>query len=449
MRFLQSELHICTLHLKSKLLRAFVTILILLLAWPAIYRGIRTFLADRIFRGEQTVESYSQAILYDPANAVLWWNRGRLQHYSLSGVDIPKAIQDYEKALALNRRLSQAWVDLADCYEKTGRYAEAEAALENAFSTHTYSPLIRWQAGNFFLRRGDLPRMYECLKLASEYDIEKLVPAIELSWKADPDHLGILEKLVPDNPPANLRYLQFLAGRDELDIARPVWSRVKKNNIPGAMEYRVSQVFAYIDRLLVHGRIEEAHGVWMDALRKAGEGLTGTPSGSKASVTQKQAENLVWNGSFENEILQGGFDWRFPEMEEVEFRIDLSERMEGLKSLKLTFKDANISFAHLSQIVPILKPGKYQLDYFLRTEGLTTDKAPYFFIQGYPGVEAESLRTDPFPASTPWRKAAIVFAAKEGCKAVQLILRRDFSSKFDNQINGSLWLDGISIHAID
>jgi tetratricopeptide (TPR) repeat protein len=449
MDFLQIEPHICKLNLKSALVRAIATIIILMLVGSAIYRSVKIFSADRIIRSEQTVESYSRAILHDPTDAALWWHRGRLQHYSIDRADIPKAIQDYQRALALNKRLPQAWVDLADCYERTGRNSEAEAALENAFSTRAYSPLIRWQAGNFFLRRGNLPRMYECFKLASEYDIEKLIPAIDLSWKADSDHSGILERLVPNTLPANLRYLQFLAGRDELDLARVVWSRIQKNEVPDAFDYRASQVFPYIDRLLAFNRIEEAQSVWNNALLKAGEGLSNSLMAVEAPMNPKLPSNLVWNGSFEKEILQGGFDWRFPDMKEAQFRIDSSDRIEGIKSLKLTFRDANISFAHFSQIIPMLTPGNYQLDYFLRTEGLTTDKTPYWVIQGYPDPAKAFYQTDPFPPSTPWRKASLVFAVKEGCKAVQLILRRDLSSKFDNQIKGSLWLDGISIHAID
>jgi tetratricopeptide (TPR) repeat protein len=58
-------------------------------------------------------------------------------------------VGDYRQALLLNPRLSQAWVDLADCDERTGKFNEAEAALEQAFTTHTYSPLIRWQAATF------------------------------------------------------------------------------------------------------------------------------------------------------------------------------------------------------------------------------------------------------------------------------------------------------------
>jgi len=428
--------------------RIIFTVIILALVTPAIYRSYRIFRADRIVRAEQTFESYSRALQYDPANATLWWHRGRLRHYSVGVVDISQAISDYQKALSLNPRLSQAWVDLADCYERTERYADAEEALNNALATNTYSPIMRWQAGNFFLRRGNLSRMYECFKMASEYDPEKLGIAVDIAWKVDTDHTGILQKLVPDKLSANLRYFDFLVSRDELDLARAGWERVLKNDIPPESEFKVSSSFACIDRLLAKSRVEEAERIWDEALQKAGSGLRDTRIvKEEPGVGASGSPDLVWNGSFENEILRGGFDWRYPNLQDVQFQVDSNNRMEGLKSLRVTFGSTNISFSHLSQIVPIPNPGSYILDFYVRTEGLTTDQTPYVAIQGYPEGPGASLRTDRFPESTPWKKMSFPFVVKENCRAIQLILRRDPSSKFDNQIKGSLWLDGMSIHA--
>jgi hypothetical protein len=371
-----------------------------------------------------------------------------LRHYSVGVVDISQAISDYQKALSLNPRLSQAWVDLADCYERTERYADAEEALDRALATHTYSPVTRWQAGNYFLRRGNLPRMYECFKMDSEYDPEKLGIAMDIAWKVDAGRAGILRKLVPDKLSANLRYLDFLLSRDELDLARAAWERVLKNDIPPESEFKVGLSFGYIDHLLARSRVEEAERVWDEALQKAGSGLRDTrileqePGGRQAG-----SGNLVWNGSFANEILHGGFDWRYPGMQDVQFQVEPNKGMEGANCLRVTFGGTNISFSHLSQIVPIPSPGSYVLDLYLRTEGLTTDQTPYILIKGYPEGSGASLRTDPFPESTGWKKMSCPFVVKENCKAIQFVLRRDPSSKFDNQIKGSLWLGGISIQA--
>jgi tetratricopeptide (TPR) repeat protein len=439
-----------TLDTKSLVCRIIVSIAVVALFTPVIYAGYRAFKADWIVRDRQTVEAYSQALKYNPSNPVLWWYRGRLRHYSVDSVNIPDAVRDYEMALSMNPRLGQAWVDLADCYERAGNDDAAEAALEKAFAIRTYSPVIRWQAGNFFLRRGKLGKMYECFKRASEFDKNKLGIAMDIAWKADPNHQEVLQKLIPDDMQSNLNYLAFLLGKNELDLARPAWQRCLQNEAQAEIPFKVSIANDYIDRLQIRNRIAEALQIWDDALAKSGFTPQDTrrPAESNKGNSPKPI-NLVWNGSFESEMIRGGFDWRYPaDSPETQFRIDLDNRVEGLKSLCVKFGGANLSFTNLRQIVPVFEPGAYVLDYYLRTDGLTTDQTPYLSIQGYPDASGAAARGDKFPATSAWSKISAPFNVKENCKAIELILRRDPSSKFDNKLEGSLWLDGVSIYRV-
>jgi tetratricopeptide (TPR) repeat protein len=448
MRLIKLEKDGIVLDTKPLICHILFSVAVAVLLAPAIYDRYRAFMADWIVRDRQTIDAYSQALKYNSSNPTLWWHRGRLCHYSVNAVNIPDAISNYKKALSLNPRLSQAWVDLADCYERTGNDDAAEAALEKAFETRTYSPLMRWQAGNFFLRRGKINKMYECFKLASERDKDKLGIAIELAWKADPDRRQILPKLIPDDIQSNLSYLNFLVGKGELDLARPVWNRCLQNNIPSSFSFKASIANDYIDHLLVKNRIAEALPIWDSALAKAGCATQDIKRAAENRMgNSHKPANLVWNGSFENEAIRGGFDWRYPDdSPEMQFLIDLDNRVEGLKSLRIRFGGANLSFAHLSQIVPVFEPGMYDLDFFLRTDGLTTDQTPYLSIQGYPDASYAVGGSGKFPATSAWSKVTVPFAIKDGCKAIQLILKRDPSKKFDNKLKGALWLDGIAIY---
>jgi hypothetical protein len=422
--------------------RILYSLIVLAVLGPALYCAYGIFRADRIARTDKTIGGFTRAIRYDPSNATLWWQRGRLHHYSVEAANPSLAAEDYIKALSLNPRLGEAWADLADCYDQQGRYAEAEAAFEKAFAVRRFSPLIRWKAGNFYLRRLNLPRMYECFKLACEFDPQKLDIAMDVSWKIDSEQDQILQKLIPDTLDANLRYLQFLMARDAVELAAPVWKRFIKNTIPAGAELRPAAAFSYIDRLLGRKRIPEALRVWDDILRKTQFGL------SDARGSAKDPENLVWNGSFENEILRGGFDWRSQEGPSIQFRVDTTNRMEGLKSLHVQFEGENIGASFLYQIVPIFEAGAHQLDLFLRTKDLTTDQTPFVLIQGYPDGAAVSVRSDGFPPSSEWSKISVPFAVDSGCKAIVLALHRNRSSKFDNAIKGELWIDGVVLRRV-
>jgi tetratricopeptide (TPR) repeat protein len=425
---------------KSPGARIIFSVLLALVAIPAIYQSYRILRADRIALSGETISNYTHALHYDPSNAQLWWKRGRLRHYSVEKVELELALQDYRTALNLNPRIGQAWVDLADVYDRLGRTSEAESALEKAFEVHTYSPIIRWQAGNFFLRRGNLAKMYECFKIACQYDVSKMGLATELAWKIDPDHAQILHKLVPDTLPANMDYLNCLVGKDALDLAQPVWQRCLKNEIPPDYELKPSSTFSYINNLLAKNRANEALQVWDEILRKTGTGMSD-------SRWKSAGQNLVWNGSFENEILRGGLDWRYQDVPELKFQIDVENRLDGLKSLMVSFGNANISDGNLYQIVPVTAPGNYILDFYIQTKDLTTDQMPYLSIQGYPETNCASAQSDFFPSTTSWIKLSLPFTVKEGCKAVRLALMRNRSTKFDNRINGSLWLDEIVVRS--
>lgn len=439
-----------TVEMPGIISRFFLSALMLALIYIPLHRAWAIVTANRLVLKEATAENFSRAIRYDPSNSELWWLHGRLRHYGIDSIDIPGAIADYRQALHLNPRVGQAWLDLADCYEQLGESDKAEKALQNALRVWTYSPQTRWQAGNFYLMRGNLDKMYECFKMACQYDPGKLGIAIQMAWKVDPNHEAIYGKLIPDQLPHRLAYLDFLVSQDELDLARAAWEGSLASPAPAAFVFKVSLVFSYLDRLLARNRVEDALRVWQEALQKSGSDLMDSRIDRTDALAQPGPDvNLVWNGSFENEILRGGLDWRFPDSQEFEFHPDLEDPMDGLRSLKLIFAGTNINFFHFSQIIPTPAPGGYQLEFYVKTNNLTTDQRPFILIQGFPDPQNAGTRSDMFPESSPWKKYSIPFTVKAGGKAVQLMLRRELSKKFDNQIKGTLWLDKFSVRKLD
>jgi tetratricopeptide (TPR) repeat protein len=427
----------------SKSARCCVILAILGLASILLHRSSRIFIADRIVRGDPSFEGFSKAIRFDPGNAEHWWNRGKTQHYTVGAVNLDQAISDYRHALFLNPRIGQAWTDLADCLERTGRYDEAETAIRNALKFRPHSPITRWQAGNYFLRRGNLEGMYENFRVSCLYDREKLDIATHIAWQMESDRSRILTKLIPDDLAGNLSYVQFLAGRDELDLGIAAWKRAIANEIPPDSEFRIDSSFLLIDRLLAMSRFEDSLRIWDDTLVKAGTGLRDQRFEGKKQAAESL--NLIWNGSFESEIRRGGLDWRLADIPESKITLDLQDRIEGLKSLKISFSGANLGSALLSEILPVFTPGRYVFTYHVRTQGLTTDQTPYFQIQGFPDPSGAGARAEMLPAEAAWKRVSIPFEIGPGCRGLQVLLRRDVSGKFDNLLKGTLWLDGISI----
>ncbi len=406
---------------------------------PLLYFAFCVCAAEYPVLTRGDLESYTTAIWHDPTNGEYWWMRGRFRHFDLESMDLSAAISDYERALRLNPRLDKAWLDLADAYERTGAAGQAEIAIQNALRVHTYSPSARWQAGNFYLLRGNLPKMYECFKTAGESDIDTLKPALELVWQVDPDHTGIQRKLVSENLPSYLIYVNFLVAHDELDLAKAAWESSMKMPIPAQFQFGVSTAFSLIDRLLLVNRGKEAFRIWQESMKKAGS--------QAVDDRFTFGGNLLWNGSFETAILNGGFDWRYSNVDGAELQVDAAEHFHANKSLKLSFASSNVRYSNLRQVLPSLAPGSYRLEYYAKTEGLTSDQLPYFAIRPFPENGETYHKTQMVPAGSSWEKHSSEFAILPGTQAVQLMLCRDLSTKLGNKIGGSLWLDQISIRA--
>jgi hypothetical protein len=407
----------------------------------------RHFQADLLVAKEQTIESYARAIAYDGDNAELWWVRGRLYHYSLERNNLSAAIQDYKHALALNPRLGQAWIDLADCQEREGNYEGAEESLQNALKVWTYSPIVHWQAGNYYLTHKNMERMYRHFRTAIEYDGSKLDIALNIAWRVERDPSKILSRLVPDKTAMNLSAFAFFIAHDEMDIAGIIWSRLTQNALPENRPMDASVAFPYIDSLLSKNRIQDAYRVWMEALERFTPhgGTVRSQTQMRADSTPNPTKNLVWNGSFEDAILDGGFDWRRQIAENADIQTDSAIHADGSRSIRITFHGVNINFSHLSQILPIVSAGNYRLQYHLKTENLTTDQRPYFIIESFPGPQNTILQTEAFPSLSAWKTYSYPFQVNPGVQAVRLSLRRSPSEKFDSQIKGSLWLDNVAI----
>jgi hypothetical protein len=424
---------------------AFIVV-VLALVLPAIYRCYRIFRADRIAITQNSYEGYSRAIGYDPSNAVLWWRRGRTSHYSIQDSNIPQAVRDYTKALSLNPRIGQAWLDLADCYERLGQYREAEQALDQAFLVRTYSPAAHWQAANYFLRRGNLPKMYEHFRLAGQYNPERFLAALNLSWKVETDHARMVQELMPSSMKAQIQLLDFLAHKNQTDLARPVWKRIMEPGNPRGNEFTVSDSFSYLDSLLAMALVPEALQVWGESLQKTKTGLSDSRYAAAFQVTDKPV-NLVWNGSFEYGILRGGFDWRYPESPDLDLQIGRNNCPEGVKCVELNFaKGGTPPSECLSQVVPIPAPGLYTLELFVRIDRPASARSFYIMVTGYPDSSGTALRL-PIPSSAgSWQKMTVPVIVKPNTGAVLLSVHTEALSEAGSRSSGTLRLDGVAIY---
>ena len=89
----------------------------------------------------------------------------------------------------------------------------------------------------------------------------------------------------------------------------------------------------------------------------------------------------------------------------------------------------------------VLGPGRWHVQTFIKTDGITTDQGVGLRIGG---TESESLT-----GTRDWTKVEATFSIPPGTtEAVKLEIVRDASRKFDNKISGTAWIDSIEITPI-
>lgn len=402
---------------------------LLVAASLAVLSG-KNWVAERWAQSAQP-ENWLRAAQLEPGNADHWYRLGRYRQLDFEHMDPTEAISYFRRALAVDPRSALYWIDLADAYEMVGDPAQARAAFEAAKSAYPISAEVAWRYGNFLLRQDKLPEAFAEVYRALTEDPKLATLAISRCWRSSRNISRILEQALPPEASVYQRALDFLVAEQEDDAAVAVW----KGLLELQDSFELARAVPLLDELIGRDRIDEAKGVWQQALRAAGWSQPELVSGS-----------LVWDGGFEGPPANGGFGWRQKDVEGASFEFDTEVRHAGARSLRVTFDgSANVNFDHFWQLVPVEPHRRYRFGAYLRTEGISTDSGVRFWILDPRRQLEVNILTPSLAGSQPWALEEVDFTTGAQTRLIKIGLRRLPSRKFDNKIQGSVWVDEVSL----
>ena len=95
--------------------------------------------------GPKVKEENKRALALDDRNPRAWASLGRqyLMAPAMFGGDVSKAIESFQKSLALDPQQDETWVWLAQAFKKKGDKPKAHDALDKALQLNPQSPLAR------------------------------------------------------------------------------------------------------------------------------------------------------------------------------------------------------------------------------------------------------------------------------------------------------------------
>lgn len=331
----------------------------------------------------------------------------------------------YARALRDDPANPYRWADLADSLAQAGRLAEARQAYTRATGLGPATPQIWVRAANFlFLQNeptGALRAAAHALLLVPDYDA---VLFANLS-RMGPEPARILDEIGADRR-ATRAYLEHLIATNRTGPARDVWAAAWRH---GFADDRL--VSSYIDALLRAGLCGEAQADWSAYLGKRSGGYL--------------SPDLLYNSNFESEPLGAAFDWRISPSDPVETVRDNSVSHDGQWSLRIRFRGGtNVSYANVIQTT-CARPGSYRLRGWIKSDNLTTNEGPRLQVYDTQNSARLNVRTEPVLGTTNWTTIELQFEIGSGTRLIAVRVVRDPSQKFDNKIEGTLWLDQLDL----
>lgn len=409
--------------------RLIVHFLLLLIGIVASFYILSIWRGTFPYGPNPSAEKLFQANKFAPMNPVPYYRLGIFYQLEIHHTDLIKSLDFLYQAIERNPLEQEYWVSLAKVLGRTGEKKAFKKALQNAVFVFPTGYQGRWMVGNLLLQEGEYEKAVSHFSYILSNYPEESDMVYEIWGKVTQDPAFFLEKLIPKDSAAYRRYLSYLYGAGNKEMARRVWER----RAYLGHETEISEVIHFIDFLISHGDIAEAYRVYEAELRVKGLPI---PSGG----------NLLVNGGFEkNEVLGGGFDWKIEAIRGAEIAFDNTVSSEGRRSLKISFNGKeNIDFHHVFQYV-FLKPDRnYRLKAEVKTKALTTQSGVRLEIIGIGPAfysSAQAMKGD-----NAWREVSVVFRTPKGSQGGLVRIRREATEKFDRFISGTVWIDNVRMY---
>ena len=383
-----------------------------------------------------SLEEIRQAIEWDPRNAAFYVARARALRMSVEGTEVNEVIRLGEAATRLRPHRAAYWTELGGSYEWAGREEDAQRAYERARELFPNSPEINWQLGNFHIRAGRTQEALRAFHKTLLGDPHMRGPVFDLAWRAGIDPQMILAEMIPSDQESLFAYLNYLAQTQRLDEANRVWTRL----LESGARLEPQAAFSYLDVLIAHQKADELRAAWARLAER-------NPALSRWGPS---APNQITNADFENEILNGGLDWRVAPVAGVVVRVDSLRHFDGAHSLEITFEGTrNVDYAHVVQFVPVKPDTGYRFVGYLRAERITTDSGPHFVIQDAGDSRRFQIATEGVVGTLNWMPQQLAFRTGPETRLLSVRVARLPSRKFDNLISGTVWIDHVNLTPVE
>lgn len=396
---------------------------VLLVAGLYILLAAKEFAASA-FAARPDLRSLNRAVWLSPGNADYRHRLGR--YFAFVAGDPQPAIESLQSAVGLNPYNAGYWLDLAGAYQVTGDVNGQRSALARALAAEPTAPNVAWEAANFFLVDGDTDQALREFRVVIENNPELVDPALRACWRVRPDTDALLRDAIPGRTDSLFSFLYLLISKKETEGAIKTWNRIAllHEKFPNRFLYE------YVQYLLTERRPDAAMSAWEEAADVLG-----------LSAYLPTDDNLIVNGDFSLDILNGGFDWNYVNRTGVKPLLDASDFREGQRSLSLTFEGPGINDAGIQQLIPVRGATTYDFSAYYKSADFQGAGGPQIVLRdaytGAPVYVSDTLKDADF-----WKEVHSKVTTPNSTNLLLLAIERFPAG---SPIRGKLWLNNFQL----
>jgi tetratricopeptide (TPR) repeat protein len=380
--------------------------------------------AASVFAARTELPNLERAVRLSPGNADYRHRLGRYFEFVLG--DPQSAIDSLRAAVALNPHDARYWFDLAAAYHVTGDLTGQRAALDRALLAEPTAPDVAWEAANFFLIDGDIDRALREFRVVIEYDNGLVDDALRACWRVRPDTDALLRDVVPARTDSLIAFLTLLQNKQETEGSIKTWERLGQLH----QKFESRHLYDYVRYLIEVHRPDAAMSAWEQTADSLG-----------LSAYLPTDDNLVVNGDFSLDILNGGFDWTYVNRTGVQPLLDPSDFRQGHRSLSLTFEGPGISDAGIQQLIPVHGATAYDFSAYYKSANFEGAGGPQIVLRdAYTG--APLYASDPLNDADFWKEVHSKVTTLDSTTLLRLAIERFPAG---SPIRGKLWLDDFEL----
>jgi tetratricopeptide (TPR) repeat protein len=377
-----------------------------------------------VFASRADLLSLQRGVRLSPGNADYHHRLGR--YYAFVAGEPQPALDSLRAAVALNPHDAHYWFDLAAAYQVTGDTAGQRTALERALQAEPTAPDVAWEAANFFLIDGDIDRALSEFRVVIGNDISLMDAAMRACWRVRPDADALLRDAIPARTDTLLGFIGLLRSYKETDGTIEAWNRLLQLH----QSFDRRNLYDQVSFLISARRTEAALSAWEQSA---------VPLGLSAYLPTD--DNLVVNGDFSLDILNGGFDWTYVTRNGVKPVLDPSSFRQGHRSLSITFEGPGFNDAGVQELIPVHGPASYDFSAYYKSADFEGAGGVQLVLRdAYTGAilyTSDSLRDADF-----WKEVHSKVTVPASTSLLVLDVERFPAG---SPITGKLWLEGFQL----